>query len=50
MKEIDNMVFNLALIWPLQHAGLALATAMSAWLNAICLLVVLKRQGVYKSG
>ncbi|MCH2158901.1 MAG: murein biosynthesis integral membrane protein MurJ [Oleiphilaceae bacterium] len=47
---IANMVFNLALIWPLQHAGLALATAMSAWLNAICLLVVLKRQGVYKSG
>lgn len=29
-----NMVFNLILIWPLAHAGLALATAMSAWLNA----------------
>lgn len=29
-----NMVFNLILIWPLAHVGLALATAMSAWVNA----------------
>lgn len=29
-----NMVFNLLLIFPLQHAGLALATSLSAWLNA----------------
>ncbi len=29
-----NMVFNLVLIVPLQHVGLALATSMSAWLNA----------------
>ncbi|MEJ2041853.1 MAG: murein biosynthesis integral membrane protein MurJ [Reinekea sp.] len=29
-----NMVFNLLLIVPLQHVGLALATSMSAWINA----------------
>ncbi|AMC99270.1 putative peptidoglycan biosynthesis protein MurJ [Halomonas chromatireducens] len=29
-----NMVFNLILVWPLAHAGLALATALSAFLNA----------------
>ena len=29
-----NMLLNLALIFPLQHAGLALATSLSAYLNA----------------
>lgn len=29
-----NMVFNLILIWPLAHVGLALATSASAFLNA----------------
>ncbi|WP_422102997.1 murein biosynthesis integral membrane protein MurJ [Vreelandella sp.] len=31
---VANMVLNLLLIWPLAHAGLALATALSAFLNA----------------
>ncbi len=31
---VANMVFNLILVWPLQHVGLALATSMSAFLNA----------------
>ena len=31
---VANMVLNLILIWPLAHAGLALATALSAFLNA----------------
>ena len=31
---VANMVFNLALVFPLAHAGLALATSLSAWLNA----------------
>lgn len=43
-----NMVFNLILIWPLQHTGLALATALSSWLNAYFLLSGLKRTGVYR--
>ncbi|WP_198415241.1 murein biosynthesis integral membrane protein MurJ [Thiosulfativibrio zosterae] len=31
---VSNMVFNLILIWPLAHAGLALATTISAFINA----------------
>ncbi len=34
LAMVANMVFNLALVFPLAHAGLALATALSAWLNA----------------
>ncbi|HSG04575.1 MAG TPA: murein biosynthesis integral membrane protein MurJ [Marinobacterium sp.] len=44
---VANMVFNLALIFPLAHAGLALATALSAFLNAGLLLRGLLRQGVF---
>ena len=43
-----NMVFNLALIFPLQHAGLALATSLSAYLNAYLLLRGLQRSGAYR--
>nr|WP_280951233.1 murein biosynthesis integral membrane protein MurJ [Salinicola aestuarinus] len=41
-----NMVMNLALIVPLAHAGLALATALSAFLNAGLLAAGLRREGV----
>jgi putative peptidoglycan lipid II flippase len=43
---VANMLFNLILIWPLAHAGLALATALSAFLNAGLLAWLLRRQGV----
>jgi len=43
-----NMVFNLILVFPLAHAGLALATALSAFLNAGWLLHGLIKQGVFK--
>ncbi|SFI10263.1 putative peptidoglycan lipid II flippase [Modicisalibacter xianhensis] len=43
---VANMAFNLALILPLAHAGLALATALSAFLNAGLLARGLRRQGV----
>ena len=43
-----NMVLNLILIWPLQHTGLALATALSSWLNAGLLLRGLIKGGVYQ--
>ena len=43
-----NMVFNLLFIWPLQHAGLALATSVAAYLNAALLYRGLRRQGVYR--
>lgn len=38
-----NMVFNLILIFPLGHVGLALATSMSAWLNAGLLAWTLRK-------
>lgn len=46
MAMVANMVFNLMLIWPLAHAGLALATALSAFLNAGLLGYLLHKQGV----
>lgn len=42
-----NMVLNLMLIWPLQHTGLALATAISSWMNAFWLLSGLIKRDVY---
>jgi len=44
---VVNMAFNLALIVPLQHAGLALATSLSAFVNAGLLYRGLRRRGVY---
>ena len=44
---VVNMVFNLILIWPLAHVGLALATTLSAFLNAGLLLRGLIRDGVF---
>lgn len=45
---ISNIFLNLALIYPLSHAGLALATSISAYINAITLYVILRRQGIYQ--
>lgn len=50
---VANMLFNLALAIPLHysfqlgHAGLALATALSAWLNAGLLFIGLRRRQAY---
>jgi putative peptidoglycan lipid II flippase len=43
---LTNMVFNIILVFPLAHAGLALATTMSACLNATMLFRGLRREGV----
>lgn len=40
-----NLVGNLLLIWPFQHVGIALATALSAWLNVALLARGLARAG-----
>ncbi|AWB68544.1 murein biosynthesis integral membrane protein MurJ [Saccharobesus litoralis] len=45
---IANMVFNLILIFPLAHVGLALATTLSAVFNAVYLYITLRQQGVYQ--
>ena len=45
-----NVVFNLVLVWPLAHAGLALATSLAAYVNAGLLFLHLRRDGYYASG
>ncbi len=44
---VSNMVFNVILVFPLAHAGLALATSLSAFVNAGLLYRGLRREGVY---
>ncbi len=39
-----NCLFALALMWPLQHAGLALASSLSAYVNVILLGWLLRRR------
>ena len=43
---LSNIALNLALVVPLKHAGLALATSISAYLNALLLYRVLLRQRI----
>lgn len=45
---IANMIFNALLIFPLKHAGLALASSLSAWLNAGLLLWGLQTRKMFK--
>lgn len=42
---VANILISLALMQPLGHVGLALATALAAWLNAGWLCVALVRRG-----
>ena len=42
---VSNMILNLILIWHFKHAGLALATSLSAFINAGLLWSGLKRSG-----
>ncbi|WP_150303153.1 murein biosynthesis integral membrane protein MurJ [Pseudomonas saliphila] len=46
---IFNMGFNLILIWPLAHVGLALATSLSAVLNAGLLWWGLRQAGIFQA-
>ncbi len=45
---VTNMVLNVALMFPLAHAGLALATTLSAGLNAALLYRALRSEGIYR--
>ncbi len=45
-----NVGLSLALIWPLAHAGLALATTITFWINAGLLGWSLSRKGAVKLG
>jgi len=43
-----NIILNLILMQLMGHVGIALGAALSAWLNTICLWVVLQRRGQLK--
>jgi putative peptidoglycan lipid II flippase len=43
-----TQLMNFAFIWPLQHAGLALAIGLGACINAALLLRILKRRDIYR--
>jgi putative peptidoglycan lipid II flippase len=45
---VVNMVLNLLLVFPMAHAGLALATTLSSWLNAYLLYRALIKDGIYQ--
>ncbi len=44
---VCNIGLNIALVFPLQHAGLALATSLSACINAGLLFYFLKKKAIY---
>ncbi len=45
-----NIVLQFILVGPLLHAGLALSSALAAWLNAGLLFFFLRRQAIYHAG
>jgi putative peptidoglycan lipid II flippase len=47
---VCNVVLNFVFVLPLAHAGVALATTISAYLNAVLLLVVLRKRRIYQPG
>lgn len=44
----SNIAFNLILIYPLGYVGLALSTALAAFVNAFLLLFLLHKKQIYK--
>lgn len=47
---LANVVLNLLLVFPLAHAGLALATSLSACINAALLYRILRREKGFDAG
>lgn len=45
---MTNILLNLTLIWPLQHAGLALATSLAALVNAGLLYRSLRKKALFQ--
>ena len=46
---VVNLAGNLTLMWHFQHVGLALSTALSAWVNALLLYATLRRRGHFNA-
>ena len=47
---VANMVFNLMLVWHLEHVGLSLASTLSAFVNAGLLYKGLHQRDIYRLG
>src|SRR3990167_3385074 len=47
VSMVVNLIFNAILIFPLKHAGLALATSISAIVNAGLLWILLVRENIF---
>jgi putative peptidoglycan lipid II flippase len=45
VSVVANILLSLLLFWQLRHVGIALATALAAWLNAGLLMLSLRRFG-----
>jgi putative peptidoglycan lipid II flippase len=45
---VANSILCAIFVWPLAHAGLALASALASYVNCGMLLFLLRRRGVYK--
>lgn len=45
---ICNMLLNAILVWPLHHAGLALAASLASWINTGLLFIQLYRKNIYR--
>lgn len=45
---VTNTLLNCALIWPLKHAGIAMATSLAAIVNAGCLFYFLRQRDFYQ--
>ncbi|MCH2547089.1 MAG: murein biosynthesis integral membrane protein MurJ [Alphaproteobacteria bacterium] len=43
---ILNLVLNLALVGPMQHVGLALATTVAGWVNVLLMAWILNKRGL----
>jgi putative peptidoglycan lipid II flippase len=43
-----NLIGNLILVWPLAHVGLALTTALAAWVNVALLYRTLRKRGHFE--
>jgi len=45
---VANILLNIILIWPLAHAGIALATSLAALVNTAFLFYFLRKRGYYQ--
>ncbi len=47
VSVVANIVLSLVLFWHFRHVGIALATALAAWINTVLLMLSLRRYGFW---